>query len=237
MTSSRTVLHELRNAQKTARGVSLYSRYVNRPLGRLIAVGAIRTGLTPNGVTFVSACFTAVGLVLIACLEPSPLLGLGISLSLIVGFAFDSADGQVARYTKRGSSAGEWLDHVVDGGKMVALHTAVLISWVHSQGQTGAILLIPLGYQFVAVVMFVGGTLAELLLRAKRAAGGVAAEAAPSTVRSIALLPADYGILALSFVLWGVSGVHRVVYTVLLILNAVVLLALLVRWFRALNAR
>lgn len=33
MGSTGTVLRELRGAQKSAKGVSLYSRYVNRPAG------------------------------------------------------------------------------------------------------------------------------------------------------------------------------------------------------------
>ena len=41
---------ELRGAQKSKRGVSLYSRFVNRPLGRLLAAAAYRARMTPNQV-------------------------------------------------------------------------------------------------------------------------------------------------------------------------------------------
>ncbi|RBL82322.1 CDP-alcohol phosphatidyltransferase, partial [Streptomyces cavourensis] len=58
MGSTGTVLRELRGAQKSAKGVSLYSRYVNRPAGRVLAAGAYRAGLTPNQVTLISGLFT-----------------------------------------------------------------------------------------------------------------------------------------------------------------------------------
>lgn len=71
MESTGTVLRELRGAQKTAKGVSLYSRYVNRPAGRVLAAGAYRCGLTPNQVTLISAAFTFAALASVALVRPS----------------------------------------------------------------------------------------------------------------------------------------------------------------------
>ncbi|MFE3287575.1 CDP-alcohol phosphatidyltransferase, partial [Streptomyces sp. NPDC059233] len=48
-----TALRELRGAQKSAKGVSLYSRFVNRPAGRYLAAASYAVGLTPNQVTLV----------------------------------------------------------------------------------------------------------------------------------------------------------------------------------------
>lgn len=129
MGSTGTVLRELRGAQKTAKGVSLYSRYVNRPAGRVLAAGAFRIGLSPNQVTLVSAAFTFVGIASVALVRPSWGLAAVVYAALVVGFAFDSADGQLARLTGRGGPDGEWLDHVVDCAKMILVHTAVLISF------------------------------------------------------------------------------------------------------------
>lgn len=75
MGSTGTVLRELRGAQKTAKGVSLYSRYVNRPAGRVLAAAAFRVGLTPNQVTLVSAVFTFASLAALALAAPSWALG------------------------------------------------------------------------------------------------------------------------------------------------------------------
>ena len=99
MGSTGTVLRELRGAQKSAKGVSLYSRYVNRPAGRVLAAGAYRAGLSPNQVTLISALFTYGAVASVALVEPSWTLAVLVYAALAVGFAFDSADGQVAAAT------------------------------------------------------------------------------------------------------------------------------------------
>ena len=47
----RTTVRRLAAAQKGAAGAPAYSRFVNRPLGRLFAALAFHAGLTPNAVT------------------------------------------------------------------------------------------------------------------------------------------------------------------------------------------
>ncbi|MFD1715612.1 CDP-alcohol phosphatidyltransferase family protein [Amnibacterium flavum] len=225
-------LRALGAAQKSSKGVSLYSRYINRPFGRVLAALAHSAGLTPNAVTAVSAIVTAGGIAVLALVPPTWWSGILVAALLVVGFALDSADGQVARLRGGGSAAGEWLDHVVDAGKMVALHAAVLIGFARFTDLDAAALLVPLGYQFVAVVMFAGGTLA-LVLKHKAPAGAPAA--APSTVRAVGLLPADYGVLAFSFVFWGIPALYFVLYTILFIVNALIGAALLVKAFRELS--
>lgn len=223
-------LRSLQQAQKSSKGVSLYSRWVNRPLGRVFAAAAVSVGLSPNGVTAVSALVTAAGLVLLVAAPVSVATGIGVAALLVLGFALDSADGQVARLTGRSSPAGEWLDHVVDAGKMVAVHAAVLIALWRDDAATGW-LAVALGYQFVSVVFFAALTLFSLLRR-----GAPAGASAPSTARAIALLPADYGILALSFVLWGAQPVFLIVYAALFAATTLIAGALGVKWFRGLAA-
>ncbi|MEH3090305.1 MAG: CDP-alcohol phosphatidyltransferase family protein [Microbacterium arborescens] len=219
----------LRQAQKGKRGVSLYSRWVNRPLGRVFAAAAASAGIGPNTVTGVSALATIAGLAVLAFVPMSPLSGIGAALLLVVGFALDAADGQVARLTGASSRAGEWLDHVVDAGKMVGVHAAVLIGFVASGRASGPWLLLPLGYALVSVVLFAGLTLYSLLAPA----GG--APRPPSTVRAVMLLPADYGILALAFVLWGAPDVFIVVYAALLVATTAITAMLTRKWFRSLS--
>lgn len=222
-------LQSLRQAQKTSKGVSLYSRWVNRPLGRVFAAAAAAMGIGPNAVTAVSAVVTAAGLVLLVLAPISTAAGIGVAVLLILGFALDSADGQVARLTGTSSPAGEWLDHVVDAGKMVAVHAAVLIALWRGDADP-AWFAVALAYQFVSVVFFAALTLFPLLRRGERAASGT-----PSMLRSMALLPADYGILALAFLLWGAQPVFLVVYTVLLVATALIAAALCAKWFRGLS--
>ncbi|MCX4680678.1 CDP-alcohol phosphatidyltransferase family protein [Streptomyces sp. NBC_01433] len=237
MGSTGTVLRELRGAQKTAKGVSLYSRYVNRPAGRVLAAGAHRAGLTPNQVTLISALFTFAAIASVALAEPSWGIGLAVWAGLVTGFAFDSADGQLARLTGRGGPDGEWLDHVVDCAKMILVHTAVLISFYRfGELPSHGWLLLPLGFLFVAVLTFCAGLLREQLGRA--AARPVPAGGAPpvSRVRAVALLPADYGVFCLVFPLLGAPGAFRAGYAVLAVVHAVFLVAFLVKWFRELRA-
>ncbi|MCX3059935.1 CDP-alcohol phosphatidyltransferase family protein [Streptomyces beihaiensis] len=231
-----SALVRLKSAQKSAKGVSLYSRFVNRPVGRLFAAGAYALGLTPNQVTLVSAVFSGAAVAAAALATPTWTLGLLVWLGLAVGFAFDSADGQLARLRGGGSAAGEWLDHVVDCAKLTTLHIAVLIAFYRHPGHFGTTsdgwLLVPLGFQLAAVVTFFGGLLTEQL----KPEGGPGASAVPSTARAVALLPVDHGVFCLVFLLLGGGTVFRWAYTALGAAAALFLAAFLTKWFRELSA-
>lgn len=232
--SFRAALRALRDAQKTSKGVSLYSRYVNRPAGRVLAAGAYRLGLTPNAVTLVSAAFSFCGLAAVALVPPSWPLALAVYAALALGFAFDSADGQLARLRRESSAAGEWLDHVVDCGKITALHSAVLVSFHRFFDLPGqAWLLLPLAFQFAAVLIFFGGLLTEKL-RPRPPQG--AARPAPSTVRAVALLPVDYGVFCAVFLLLGSQPAFRAGYAAFFAVHLLFLMAFAVKWFRELSA-
>lgn len=232
-----TALLELRSAQKTAKGVSLYSRFVNRPAGRYLAAGAHGLTLTPNQVTLISAGFSLAAVAVLAVGEPSWGAGIAVWIGLAVGFAFDSADGQLARLRGGGSAAGEWLDHVVDCAKITALHAAVLIAFYRHPGHFGvtdeAWLLLPLGFQFIAVVTFFGGLLTEKL-KPRPVPGSPAA--APSGLRAVALLPVDHGVFCLVFLLLGAGSGFRWVYAALGAAGGLFLVAFLTKWFRELSA-
>ncbi|MFD5395936.1 CDP-alcohol phosphatidyltransferase family protein [Streptomyces sp. NPDC127097] len=233
-------IRQLSAAQKSAKGVSLYSRYVNRPAGRVLAAVGYSIKLTPNQVTMISGLFTFAGVVMIAVLRPSPAAAAAIFAALVLGFALDSADGQLARLTGTGSAAGEWLDHVVDCAKMLALHMAVLVSFYRRFGLSDPrYLLVPVAFQFAAVMVFFGGILTEQLKRADRlrsGAGGPAPTAPASTLRSVALLPVDYGIFCALFLLFGSRDVFLVLYCCLLVAHLLFMVAFLVKWYRELSA-
>lgn len=232
-------LRELSAAQKSAKGVSLYSRYVNRPAGRILAAAGYRLKLTPNQVTLISAAVTFAGVVMIAALRPSPAAALGIVAALVLGFALDSADGQLARLTGTGSAAGEWLDHVVDCAKMLAVHMAVLVAFYRHFGFSDPVfLLLPVAFQFAAVMVFFGGILTEQLKRAERLRNGADRPAAApvSTLRAVALLPVDYGVFCAAFLLFGSRDLFVVAYCALLAAHLLFMVAFLVKWYRELSA-
>jgi phosphatidylglycerophosphate synthase len=223
---------ELSSVQKSSRGVSLYARFVNRPAGRVLAAACYKLGISPNQVTAASALCTLVGLVVLLSGRPELLRAIIVALLLMLGFALDSADGQVARLTGRGSRAGEWLDHVVDSAKIVALHAAVLVTAFRYFELAPLWLIVPLAFQVVSIVTFFGGEL-ERLLRVPR--NSDTDQRAPSRLRAIALLPADYGVLAASFVLIGWAPLFFGVYTLLFLANLVIVVLLTTKWFRALS--
>ncbi len=228
----------LKQSQKSSRGAPAYSRFVNRPLGRIFAAVAHSWGMTPNAVTAVSGLVTFSGIVLIAAVPPTPLSAILVAVLLVLGYALDSADGQVARLRGGGSPAGEWLDHMVDSLKMATIHVAVLICWFRFYDQPDAWLLVPVAFSVVSSVFFFGVILTDLLRRlAGQGQPASAAAAKPtSALYSLAVIPADYGLLAVVFVLlWWQQG-FVVIYTALAAINALLLLASAVRWYRSIAA-
>jgi phosphatidylglycerophosphate synthase len=230
----RDTLQRLSRAQKGAVGAPAYSRFVNRRLGRLFAALAYHAGFTPNAVTAISAVFTFTGIALLAVAPFSWALGLTVSGCLVLGYAFDAADGQLARLRGGGSPAGEWLDHMVDAAKIASLHLSLLVGLYRSDvAGRGAILLVPLAFSAVSVVLFFGTLLNEAL----RAQHGVATRAArtatrPSVLRSVLVVPTDYGLLCLVFVLLGAPTLFLPVYGLLCAVTAAYLAMAAVKWFR-----
>jgi phosphatidylglycerophosphate synthase len=224
------VVARLAAAQKSrAPGAPAYSIYVNRPLGRLLAAAAYLGGLTPNTVTAISAVFTFSAIVIIAIATLTPLIGVVIGLLLILGYALDSADGQLARLRGGGSPAGEWLDHVVDAAKISSLHLAVLVSWYRIDLPSELLLLVPIGFAIVAAVLFFAMILNDFLRirthgvqRGKQAGGGI---------RSLLVLPTDYGVLCITFLFFGAPTVFVPVYGFLFVANAAFALSALPKWF------
>lgn len=234
----RSALAALGGAQKAAaRGAPAYSRFVNRRLGRFLAAGAAAAGLTPNAVTGISAVFTLSGIAVLALAPWGLATGAVVTLLLLVGYAFDSADGQLARLRGGGSPAGEWLDHVVDSLKVSALPLAVFVGLVRHGEQDAAVLAIPLVATVVAAVSFFTMILTEQLRRAHGAvplapSGG----GSRAWIRSVIAIPTDYGVQCFTFLLLGVVPLFLVVYGAILVASTVYLLMACVKWYRELSA-
>jgi phosphatidylglycerophosphate synthase len=231
--SLRATLQRLAGAQKGAVGAPAYSRFVNRRLGRLLAALAYHAGLTPNAVTGISAAFTAAGIAVLALVRPSWAMGVVVAACLVIGYALDAADGQLARLRGGGSPAGEWLDHMVDAVKSSSLHLAVLVGMYRFETVDPVLLLVPVGYCVVDAVLFFGTMLNDAL----RAQHGVATRSQPtgqrpSVGRSLLVLPTDYGLLCCVFVLFGAPWLFVPVYTFLFLAMAAFLALASVKWFR-----
>ena len=218
MTSYRSALEGLRSAQKPAYGVPAYSRFVNRPLGRRLAAAAAVIGLTPTQVTAASAAASGLAIVVVAASRPQAVVGVAVSILLVVGYALDAADGQLARLTDAGSAAGEWLDHSLDAVKISALHLAVLIGLHRSGAVDARWLWAPVLFEVVAVSRFSSMLLIDQLRR--RAPAGVRTPPTESsTARAFAALVIDYGVLCLLFLIWGRPTWFVAAYSVLAVGN------------------
>lgn len=230
----RDTVRRLASAQKPAApGAPAYSVYVNRKAGRLLAAWAYRAGLTPNGVTAISAAFTFAAIIVLAWVPPQWWTGLIVGFGLMIGYAFDSADGQVARLRGGGSLSGEWLDHIVDALKNSTLHLAVLVS-VYRFFELGndLWLFVPLAYSVIAAVSFFAMILNDQLKAVHaRTSGNTAIRGKRSILKSVLVVPTDYGLLCVIFLLLGAPTVFFAVYALLMIANAGHLCLALGKWF------
>lgn len=237
MSEFRQAIERLAAAQKSSRGAPAYSRFVNRPLGRVLAGAAYVLRLTPTQVTLLSGAATGAGILLIALAEPTWWSALLVTLLLVLGYALDSADGQVARLTGTGSLAGEWLDHFFDATKQATLHLAVLICWFRFYDLPDLWMLVPLVFSAVASVFFFGVVGADLLRRINRlqnpAIPAPAASGSTSAFYSLAVMPADYGLLCIVFLTLWVPPVFVTIYTALAVINLLLLGASGIRWYRS----
>lgn len=232
--------HRLRRAQKNSTGAPLYSRVVNRPVGRIFAAAAYKVGLRPNHVTLISAAFTYAGIVTLAVADATWPTGIAVALLLMIGYALDSADGQLARLRGGGSALGEWLDHVIDSSKLATIHLAMLITIHRHFGlPSDLLLLVPMVFSAVQCVHFFGMILTDLVLREHhaRTSPGVPFVASRvggthSTLVSIARLPIDYGALCIAMMLLGAHTLFFVIYTIMAVASAGYLLLGAARWSR-----
>lgn len=229
----RRSLVALEGAQKTPKGASLYSRYVNRPIGRRLAAAAHVARLTPNQVTLLSALFSFTGIFLILVVPPNPLVAVVIVAALLFGYALDSADGQLARLRTSGGRAGEWLDHVLDCAVKLGLHGAVLIAWYRS-GVEPRLLLLAFAFQFVAVLLFFGGTLADKLRQQKTPHGPFYGTRLVH-VSEVLRLFVEHATICLAFLAWGWLDVFVVCYAFLFLAHTAFLVAFGTHWFRELS--
>lgn len=230
----RTSVAGLIAAQKTSKGAPAYSRYVNRRLGRYLAALAHVARLQPNQVTAVSAVCTFLGIALLVWLEPVPGVAVAVSLLLVLGYALDSADGQLARLTGTGSRAGEWLDHTVDAVKVGCIHLAVLVCWWRFFDLDARWLLVPLVFQILATVHFVSTLLMDQLRRSRRADPGtlLAGDGNSSMLYSLAVLPTDFGLMCLIFLVLWAQPLFIVAYSALCAATLLFLLLALRKWYR-----
>ncbi len=123
---ARTSEHRVRLASAARSGDGFYSTFVVRRLSRPLTGVAVRLRVTPNVVTLLSL---AIGL-LAAWLLTAPGLvpRLAGAVLLQVSLVVDCVDGELARYTRRFTPLGAWLDGVGDRVKEYAVLAALAVA-------------------------------------------------------------------------------------------------------------
>ena len=231
-------------AGKPNRGAPAYSRWVNRPIGRQLAILAFQAGMTPNQVTLASGAVSLCGIVLLGAGPATVPVGILVALLLALAYALDSADGQLARMQGTGSATGEWLDHVIDCLKIASLHMAVLVCWYRNFDLSPATLLVPIGFGIQASAYFFTKILTDALraAHARPPVGGERdatprprAEEHSPALASLVVLPLDYGLLCLLFALLGFHSAFVWSYSALALAGGLLLGAGFVRWYRDLS--
>lgn len=193
---------ELRLAQKAKKGVPLYSLYINRPAGRVVAAALRNSAITPNQVTITGAVLTYGALLWLAFGAGADAGSAVVGLVLAVGFVLDSADGQLARLQGRSSKLGEWLDHVLDSGRIVVLHGSVFCFLL----RTSTLPVLPIAvlcgvFLLASSTIFFAGSLFDQLIRNAATAPSTGSRGtAASLKRSVLMLPVDYGTTCLLLV-------------------------------------
>lgn len=109
-----------REFRSASRGGGLYSEAVSQPLGAVIAVGAVRLGLSPNTLSVLNVLIGLSG-----CLAVAGFPSLVPAVAWQLAYAFDCADGQLARVTGRAGPAGARLDVLCDLVVQIGVVTAL----------------------------------------------------------------------------------------------------------------
>jgi phosphatidylglycerophosphate synthase len=132
--------------------VSPYSRYVAR--------WAARAGLSPNQVTVASMVLGVLAAAGFATGERWGLIAGAIVLQ--AAFALDCVDGQLARYSRRFSAFGAWLDSIFDRAKEYLAYAGLAIGASRMGDPAWTLAACALGLQTVRHTMdFAGAALAE----------------------------------------------------------------------------
>ncbi|HEX8094467.1 CDP-alcohol phosphatidyltransferase family protein [Jatrophihabitans sp.] len=223
----------LAGAQKPTASVPAYLRFVNRKAGGVLAAAGYALRLTPTQLTLLSSAVSFTGIAVLILHDATVPAGIAVSLLLLLGYALDSADGQLARVRGGGSKAGEWLDHVTDIAKISSLHSAVAIAVLRYFDLDSLLYLaVPVIFLVANVTQFFGMMLRDKLTEPGRAPLAPAGSA--SLLVSFVLLPLDHGSLALAFLVLGVHTLFLWCYALLALCTVLFSIRSLIKAYRGL---
>lgn len=106
------------------------TRNFSQPVGRVLAWLGFNLGLTPNALTVIGLLLSLSGCLVYLASDSLSWSLCAAAIIWQVAFAFDCADGQLARATRGGSNFGAWLDLACDHVRQAALSFTVLYALI-----------------------------------------------------------------------------------------------------------
>lgn len=183
--------------QKSGPGTPAYTRYVNRFFGRVLTALVSIFNISPNSVTLISGIITYSAFILLLIIDLTIVYSIGFVFLLIVGYALDSVDGQLSRLKKQGSNFGEWFDHTLDAIKIPLGHATAILLIVTSLEVNEYYLI-----YFLVILSVSGGVFLSGILKSKliKTDSNKTNQNNDSFIKSILMLPVDYGTFMLLFI-------------------------------------
>ncbi|MEO3859216.1 CDP-alcohol phosphatidyltransferase family protein [Acrocarpospora sp. B8E8] len=112
-----------------------FSTYCVSSWSRHLVKIADRLGLTPNAVTGISVGLAAIAAIWFSAGDRQSQLA--ASVALYLSFVLDCVDGQLARYTRRFSPLGAWLDATFDRVKEYVVYVGLALGYAAGAPMTG----------------------------------------------------------------------------------------------------
>ncbi|MFS0853050.1 CDP-alcohol phosphatidyltransferase family protein [Microbacterium sp. 179-I 3D4 NHS] len=187
---------------------------MNRRAARVFAAFFGRVRATPSVVSVISILVTMAGLAAFLLLQPvsAALAGISAAVLLAVGYALDSADGQLARLQGTSSLQGEWLDHTLDAIRLPAVHLTVAVGFLMADAPLLAAA--AAAFSVLSSAGFLSQNVGGLLRDNARVE-----RTQVRRMQSWILLPTDPGVLCWVFALWGILPAFVVAYLLLMLAN------------------
>lgn len=194
----------------TKSGGLLYTTYVNRNLAWICS--RVLRRFSPNQISIGAFCILFVALPM-AYSSQSIATSLTAYGLLVLNYVLDSSDGQVARLRKLGSPLGEWVDHSLDGVRILLIHSTLLLVVAFADVSQTIRFAAYLNIIF-ASSMFFATELAAKILPTNIQRADNHALTWKKLARSLVLLPADHGIFIIIFLLVHKPDILAVIYAV-----------------------
>ncbi len=170
-----------------------YTRIINRPLGLYLAKRL--TFFSPDAVTLAAFAILTIACILLPKLA-NTWWAFIIWPMLVLNYALDSADGQLARVQGSQSLRGEWLDHTLDGTRIVLINCAFLVAVVLSSdfklihiGMTAFVICI-----LSQVTIYVASNFRVFILKTRLGNELEGIDGLMGTVKKVLAAPADFGL-------------------------------------------